>query len=73
MVASRSTMTGTHECRFEIGPFQDIPATGRRVEVRHMHFFRWVDGKNTDLWHVWDTPALMRQLGGAPYREGASA
>jgi predicted ester cyclase len=76
MVASRSTMTGTHEGRFEIGPFRDIPPTGRQVEVPHMHFFRWVDGKNTDLWHVWDTPALMRQLGAppqrTPQREGAS-
>jgi hypothetical protein len=27
-----------------------------------MHFFRWVDGKNTDLWHVWDTRTLMRQM-----------
>ena len=74
MVASRSTMTGTHEGRFEIGQFRDIPPTGRRVEVAHMHFFRWVDGKNTDLWHVWDTPALMRQLGAAPpQKAGASA
>jgi hypothetical protein len=27
-----------------------------------MHFFRWVNGKNTDLWHIMDTPGLMRQL-----------
>lgn len=68
MVATRSTMTGTHEDRFEIGPFRDIPPTGRRIEVPHMHFFRWADGKNKDLWHVWDTPTLMRQLG-APQQE----
>jgi hypothetical protein len=41
-----------------------------------MHFFRWVDGKNTNLWHIMDTPALMRQLGappqGTPQQEGAS-
>jgi len=73
MVASRSTMTGTHEGRFEIGPFRDIAPTGRRVEVPHMHFFRWVDGKNTDLWHVWDTPALMRQLGASSQRTGVPA
>jgi len=70
MVATRSTMTGTHEGRFEVGPFRDIPPTGARVEVPHMHFFQWVDGKNTDLWHVFDTPTLMRQLG-TPPREGA--
>jgi predicted ester cyclase len=62
MVAARSTMTGTHEGRFEIGPFRDIEPTGRRVEWKHMHFFRWVNGKNTDLWHLMDTPGLMRQL-----------
>ncbi len=73
MVAARSTMTGTHEGRFEIGPFGDIAPTGRRVEVRHMHFFRWVDGKNTDLWHIMDTPALMRQLGAPTQKAGASA
>ena len=74
MVATRSTMTGTHEGRFEIGPFREIPPTGRRVEWKHMHFFRWVDGKNTDLWHIMDTPGLMRQLGTSqetPQREGA--
>ena len=73
MVAARSTMTGTHEGLFEIGPFGDIAPTGRRVEVRHMHFFRWVDGKNTDLWHIMDTPALMRQLGTSPQRTGMPA
>ncbi len=72
-VFCRSTMTGTHEGRFEIGPFRDIPPTGRYVEWKHMHFLRWADGKNTDLWHMWDTHALMRQLGALPQREGAPA
>jgi predicted ester cyclase len=73
MVAARSTMTGTHEGRFEIGPFRDIKPTGRRVEWKHMHFFRWVDGKNTDLWHLMDTPGLMRQLEADRERAGAPA
>ena len=73
MVAARSTMTGTHEGRFEIGPFRDIGPTGRRVEWKHMHFFRWVDGKNTDLWHLMDTPGLMQQLKEASSRAGVSA
>lgn len=47
IVATRSTMTGTHEGCFEVGPYRDIPPTGTRIEVPHMHFFRWVDGKNT--------------------------
>jgi len=40
IVACRSTMTGTHEGRFEMGPFKDIPPTGTHIEVRYMHFFR---------------------------------
>ena len=27
-----------------------------------MHF-RYGDGRVTDLWHLWDTPGLLRQLG----------
>jgi predicted ester cyclase len=73
MVAARSTMTGTHEGRFEIGPFRDIEPTGRHVEWKHMHFFRWVDGKNTDLWHIMDTAGLMRQLQADRERASASA
>lgn len=63
IVALHSTMTGTHQGVLALGPGRVIPATGKRVSVRHMHFLRWVDGKNTDLWHVWDVPGLMRQLG----------
>lgn len=71
VVAVHSVMTGTHRGRFEIGPFAQIEPAGSRVAVRHMHFLRWVDGKNTDLWHLWDTHALMQQLGATPQRTGA--
>ena len=61
-VACRSTMTGTHLGRIEfLGPA--LEPTGRRVEVAHMHFFRYEDGRVADLWHLWDTPGLLRQLG----------
>jgi predicted ester cyclase len=73
IVAVHSTMTGTHLGRFEIGPFAHAEPVGRRIAVRHMHFLRWVDGKNTDLWHVWDTSTLMRQLGAGPQRTGVPA
>jgi predicted ester cyclase len=66
LVAFRSTMTGAHIGRFEIGPFRDIAPTGRPVRVAHMHFVRFEDGRSRDLWHLWDTPALMRQLAAAP-------
>jgi steroid delta-isomerase-like uncharacterized protein len=57
LVAFRSTMTGTHR-----GPFQGLPPTGKPISVAHMHFVRVVEGKTSDLWHVWDTAGLMRQL-----------
>ncbi len=60
LVAFRSTMTGTHR-----GPFQGRPPTGKQVSVAHMHFVRLINGKASDLWHVWDTAGLMRQLGAA--------
>lgn len=66
IVAFHSTMTGTHEGVFALGPFRDVPPTGRRISVRHMHFLRVQSGKTTDLWHLWDTPALLRQLGVTP-------
>ncbi len=58
LVACRSTMTGIHE-----GPLFGMEPTGKPVTVAHMHFMRMVDGKNTDLWHVWDFAGLLRQLG----------
>ncbi len=33
-----------------------------------MHMFRYSGDQLADLWHVWDTTALMRQLG-APMPE----
>jgi predicted ester cyclase len=66
MVAFRSTMTGTHSGLFNVGPGRPIPATGRQISVPHMHFVRIVDGKTTDLWHVWNIPMMMQQLGAVP-------
>jgi steroid delta-isomerase-like uncharacterized protein len=64
VVACRSTMTGTHQGPLKIGPMAGLPITGARIEVAHMHFLRYDDhGRMTDLWHVWDTLKLARQLG----------
>lgn len=60
LVAFRFTMTGTHR-----GPFQGLAPTGKPISVAHMHFVRMAEGKTSDLWHVWDTAGLMRQLGTA--------
>jgi len=64
VVACRSTMTGTHRGPLNIGPMGSLAVNGTRVEVPHMHFFRYDDhGRLTDLWHVWNTLLLARQLG----------
>jgi predicted ester cyclase len=63
-VACRSTMTGTHQGPLNIGPMAALPVTGARVDVPHMHFFHYdQEGRVTDLWHVWNTLLLARQLG----------
>ena len=64
VVATRSTMTGTHTAPLRIGPMAGLPITGVQIEVPHMHFFRYDDnGRLTDLWHVWNTLLMARQLG----------
>ena len=66
IVAFRSTMTGTHRGPLTVGPGRGLPATARMVSVPHMHFVRMANGKAADLWHLWDTPQMLRQLGVAP-------
>ena len=63
IVAYRATMTGTQTGTLSLLPGQHLPATGRRVSVPHMYFMRIVDGKTTDLWHLWNIPMMMQQLG----------
>ncbi|MEO8391471.1 MAG: ester cyclase [Chloroflexota bacterium] len=62
ITAMRSTMTGTHTGTLSLLPGRSLPATGRRVSVPHMHFVRVIDGKTTDLWHLWNIPMMMQQL-----------
>ena len=66
IVAFRSTMTGTHTGVLQLGPRPALPATGRTINVVHMHFVRVVGGKGQELWHLWDTPAMMQQLAELP-------
>jgi steroid delta-isomerase-like uncharacterized protein len=81
IVATRSTMTGTHLGRFNLGPLAAIEPQGKKIAVPHMHFFQYENGQVKDLWHVWDTLGLMRQLGapapdlrvGVPQPVGAGA
>lgn len=66
IVAFRSTMTGTHLGPLQMGPTPAIAATGKVIAVPHMHFIRIVEGRTTDLWHLWNTPQMMQQLGVMP-------
>jgi predicted ester cyclase len=45
------------------GEFMGIPATGKRVEIRYMDFWKVVDGKIVDNWVMVDFPHVMAQLG----------
>lgn len=76
IVACRSTMTGTHQGPLNVGPMAALAVGGARVEIPHMHFFRYdAQGRVTELWHIWNTLMLARQLGApAPdLRVGAAA
>lgn len=49
------------------GEFMGIPATGKRVEIRYMDFWKVVDGRIADNWVMVDFPHVMRQLGIDPF------
>lgn len=45
------------------GEFMGIPATGKRVEIRYMDFWKVVDGRIADNWVMVDFPHVLAQLG----------
>jgi steroid delta-isomerase-like uncharacterized protein len=61
LVATRWSARGTQQ-----GPFGAIPPTGRSVEVRAMHFHRFVDGKIVEFWEQFDLMGALQQLGVLP-------
>lgn len=60
-VAARWISTGTDE-----GGFLGNPATGRRVRIREMGFYRIEDGRIVEQWVLPDLLSLRQQLGRAP-------
>ena len=46
-----------------IGEFMGVAATGARVEIRYMDFWKVVDGKIVDNWVMVDFPHVLAQLG----------
>jgi steroid delta-isomerase-like uncharacterized protein len=65
-VANHLVLEGTHQ-----GPFQGIPATGKRVTVRGMNLMRLEGGRIAELWGYLDTLGLVQQLGAIPAPEPA--
>lgn len=45
------------------GSFMGIPATGKRVTIRYMDFWKVVDDKIVDNWVMVDFPNVLAQLG----------
>jgi predicted ester cyclase len=56
-------MTGTHTGVWDMHLGPVIPPTGRRVSVPHLYIVRIQDEKTADLWHQWDLPMMLQQLG----------
>jgi steroid delta-isomerase-like uncharacterized protein len=61
-VVARVRFTGTHE-----GELMGMPATGRTVDVQFIDILRFADdGLAHEHWGVFDTMAMMQQLGAVP-------
>jgi predicted ester cyclase len=50
------------------GEFMGIQATGKRVEIRYMDFWKVQDGKIVDNYVMVDFPHVMQQLGVDPFK-----
>src|SRR5215218_6844027 len=61
VVATRWTGRGTHT-----GELMGMPPTGREVTVAGITYSRIADGKAREAWIMWDTLAMMQQLGAVP-------
>lgn len=58
LVAASLTVTGTHQ-----GEWVGIPATGRRIEVEEMMFFRFENDLLAEMWELFDEHGMRQQLG----------
>ena len=58
-VAIAYTATGTHQ-----GPFQGIPATGKKIKIRGMQIAKFnADAKIKERWGSSDEMGIMQQIG----------
>jgi steroid delta-isomerase-like uncharacterized protein len=66
-IVTRGRATGTHR-----GEFMGMPATGKAIDVQLIDIVRFGDdGLAHEHWGVFDTMAMMQQLGAVP--DGAPA
>ena len=61
VVATRWTGRGTHT-----GELMGVPPTGREVTVAGITYSRIAEGNAREAWIIWDTLAMMQQLGAVP-------
>lgn len=59
VVAVHLTYRGTHQ-----GTWRGLEATGRRIEVGEMMFFRFEGGVLAEMWEIDDHATMTRQLSG---------
>ncbi len=57
--ASRWHVVATHK-----GEFFGVPASGKKVEMNGMSFYKVRDGKVAEIWNLPDIAGLMEQIGG---------
>lgn len=60
-VSASARARGTHK-----GEFMGVPATGRPVDVHVFDLVQFRDGKMCAHWGLFDTMAMMQQLGALP-------
>ncbi len=60
-IAARFTMRGTHQ-----GAFFGVPATGRKIEVQAMNFYRFEKGQIVEERGQPDLLGLLQQIGAVP-------
>jgi steroid delta-isomerase-like uncharacterized protein len=60
-LAARFTMRGTHQ-----GSFFGVPATGKKIQVEAMNFYRFAGGQIVEEQGQPDLLGLLQQIGGIP-------
>jgi predicted ester cyclase len=60
-VVVRGRMAGTN-----LGSYNGIPPTGKKVEIGYIMIYRVAGGKIVEAWGIMDILSLMQQLGAVP-------